>query len=41
MRKRPIGIQSFEDIITNGYLYVDKTKYIYDLVKYGMVNHIF
>lgn len=30
--KYPIGIQSFDKIITEGYLYIDKTKYIYDLV---------
>ena len=30
--KYPIGIQSFEKIIEGGYLYIDKTKYVYDLV---------
>ena len=33
--KLPIGIQSFEDIRQSGYLYVDKTKYIYELVHGG------
>ena len=28
----PIGIQSFEDIIRGRFLYVDKTKFVYDLV---------
>jgi hypothetical protein len=28
-RKLPIGIQDFEDLRTNDYLYVDKTAYIY------------
>ena len=26
IRKLPIGIQDFEDLRTNGYLYVDKTE---------------
>ncbi|MDR2363339.1 MAG: AAA family ATPase [Spirochaetaceae bacterium] len=30
-RKMPIGIQDFEDIRTNGYVYVDKTAYVYRL----------
>ena len=34
-RKLPIGIQSFEKIITNNYIYIDKTRYIYDLVHSG------
>lgn len=29
--KYPIGIQSFDQVIEGGYLYIDKTKYIYDL----------
>ena len=32
MKKLPIGIQSFRKIIDGGYVYVDKTKYIYDLM---------
>jgi len=36
-RKLPIGIQSFETIRTEKYLYVDKTKDIYNLVHSGMV----
>ena len=31
-RKLPVGIQSFEKIRTDGFLYVDKTEYIYRLV---------
>ena len=31
-RKYPVGIQDFEKIRTGGYLYVDKTALIYDLV---------
>ena len=33
--KYPLGIQSFGDIRTDGYLYVDKTSYIYDIVSSG------
>lgn len=33
--KLPIGIQSFEDIRTNGYVYADKTAYIEDLIRTG------
>lgn len=36
-RKLPVGIQSFEKLRTNGYVYVDKTKYIWDLVENGSV----
>ena len=32
--KYPIGIQSFEKIITEGYLYIDKTQMIYDINAY-------
>ncbi|MDE5850262.1 MAG: AAA family ATPase, partial [Muribaculaceae bacterium] len=31
--KYPIGIQTFSEIITDGYLYVDKTEMIYEMVK--------
>ena len=34
-RKYPIGIQSFENIRKEGYLYVDKTALIYQLVQTG------
>ena len=37
MKKLPIGIQSFEDIITEDYIYVDKTEYIYKLITEGKV----
>lgn len=33
--KYPLGIQSFEKIITEGYVYVDKTAYIYKMVDEG------
>ena len=32
-RKLPIGVQSFEKMITEGYYYVDKTQYIVQLLK--------
>jgi hypothetical protein len=35
IRKYPIGIQSFEDIRTDGYVYVDKTPFIYRMVTEG------
>lgn len=35
--KYPIGIQSFAKIIEDGYVYVDKTKLIYDLVSDGTI----
>ena len=33
--KYPIGIQSFERVINEGYVYVDKTDLIYSIVKDG------
>ena len=35
--KYPIGMQSFEQIREDGYVYVDKTSLIYDLVKNGKI----
>ena len=35
--KYPIGIQSFESIIDDGYVYVDKTALVYDLVHNGKI----
>ncbi|MCF7799421.1 ATP-binding protein [Candidatus Babeliales bacterium] len=37
LKKLPIGIQGFRQIIENDYLYVDKTKYLYNLIKSGQV----
>ncbi|GHT39201.1 ATPase AAA [Bacteroidia bacterium] len=34
-RKLPIGVQDFEDLRTNNYLYVDKTAYLYQLAHFG------
>ena len=33
VRKLPIGIQDFEKLRTNNYLYVDKTQYVYLLAQ--------
>ncbi len=35
MKKYPVGIQSFEKIRTDGYLYVDKTPFIYKMITEG------
>ena len=35
--KYPIGIQEFEKIINGGYVYVDKTNLIHQLVKEGSI----
>lgn len=36
-QKLPIGIQSFEDLRKNNYLYVDKTEFVFRLVETGKV----
>ena len=36
-RKYPIGVQTFERIVEEGYVYIDKTALIYDLVTSGKV----
>lgn len=35
LRKLPIGIQTFEDIRRDGYLYVDKTAFVYQMAHTG------
>ena len=35
MRKYPIGIQTFSEIIRGGYVYIDKTDLVWDLAHYG------
>ena len=35
--KYPIGIQNFEQIREDGYVYIDKTALIYDLVANGKI----
>ena len=34
-KKLPIGISNLREIINEGYVYVDKTKYVYDLATTG------
>ncbi len=34
-RKYPIGIQTFSEIIRGGYIYVDKTDLVWQLVNYA------
>ncbi len=33
MKDLPIGISTFRDIIEGNFLYIDKTKYIYDMIR--------
>jgi hypothetical protein len=35
MKLLPISLQTFQDIIEGGYVYVDKTNYVYDAVSKG------
>ena len=35
MKKLPIGIQSIQEIITEGYIYVDKAQFALDLIQSG------
>ena len=35
MKKLPVGIQNFREIIEDGYVYADKTQYIYNLLTDG------
>ena len=35
--KYPIGIQSFDRIVEGGYVYLDKTDLVYDLVHDGNI----
>ncbi|RKY33948.1 MAG: AAA family ATPase, partial [Candidatus Omnitrophota bacterium] len=37
MQGLPIGIQTFEKIVRGGYLYIDKTEYLYNLITKGSV----
>jgi hypothetical protein len=34
LKPLPVGIQTFRDIIDGGFLYIDKTRYIYELIRY-------
>jgi len=33
MQRLPLGIQNIREILSDGYVYADKTQYIYDLIK--------
>ncbi|OOC35961.1 ATPase AAA [Thermosipho melanesiensis] len=35
MKKLPIGVQDYREIVEENYVYVDKTKYLYDLMTSG------
>ena len=35
MKKLPIGIQNIQEIITDGYIYVDKTRFALELINNG------
>ena len=35
MKKLPIGIQTIQDILTKGYIYVDKTRFALELINSG------
>ncbi|MDR2399578.1 MAG: AAA family ATPase, partial [Endomicrobium sp.] len=32
MKKLPIGIQSFKELRENEYVYIDKTRYVWELI---------
>jgi hypothetical protein len=34
LKPLPIGIQTYKDLINNGFLYIDKTEYIYNMIKH-------
>ena len=36
IRRYPIGIQTFRNIVEGNYVYVDKTRYIVDFLKRGL-----
>ncbi|WP_050899152.1 MULTISPECIES: AAA family ATPase [Marinitoga] len=36
MKKLPVGIEDYKEIITGDYIYVDKTKYILEMVYSGI-----
>lgn len=41
MKKITVNVRSFEDIRTQDYTYVDKTKYVHSLVKDELINYYF
>ena len=41
MKKIPIGVEDFKEIIQNNYYYVDKTKFIEDIINDGSKVKLF
>ena len=41
LKKIPIGIENFKEIVKNDYYYVDKTKLIEDIIKDGSKVKLF
>jgi hypothetical protein len=39
MKLLPIGISDFRELIVGGYIYVDKTEYIYKLIIYKRITY--
>ncbi|MBQ5513381.1 MAG: AAA family ATPase, partial [Bacteroidales bacterium] len=39
-RRYPSGIQTFENIRKDNLFYIDKTKYVYDLVSFSKYNFL-
>ena len=37
LRKYPIGIQTFSEVINEWYIYIDKTDLVYQITKFGQV----
>jgi len=35
--KLPIGIQTFEELRTDGYVYIDKTQYLVNMIESGKI----
>ncbi|MDR3237669.1 MAG: AAA family ATPase, partial [Spirochaetia bacterium] len=35
MKKLPIGMQDYKELVTENFVYVDKTKYLFDMIDSG------
>ena len=35
MKRLPLGVQNFKEIVTKNHVYIDKTQYIYELINSG------
>jgi hypothetical protein len=35
LKPLPVGIQTFRDLIEGGFLYIDKTHHIYEMIRYS------